>query len=402
MLLAEQPNVSGAAPSMLRCGLLADDLTGACDAGIQFAQRGFSTLVRVGAGERPAELAVMVTNSRHDPPEAARAKVRLACQKLREEGREILFKKIDSTLRGNLGVELATVLESSVVRLAVVAPSFPAQGRTLEAGRLRVNGIAAARGQLPALLREQGVERVAHIPRQCLVSGARALAARLEEAAQAAPAVAVIDAITQEDLNLIAQVAADYPSKILMVGSAGLASAVARLLAKRLGRRPPPTHTPDPSGKPGLVALLVGSTTSVTTAQVGQFAVTHRCAIFELPSTDLWPIRRALRERRHLILRVAFRGELRRCLARCRKVFADHDVRGVILSGGHTATLVSEAWEAGGIELEHEIAPGLPWGRIIGGPVEGLPIATKAGSFGDSGALVEIAEFLARQPKVCG
>ncbi|MBZ5561292.1 MAG: hypothetical protein LAP13_02615 [Acidobacteriia bacterium] len=400
MLLGTQPDVSCASDRGVRCGMIADDLTGACDAGVQFAERGFSALVRVGVGEEAAEIAVMVTNSRNDPPEAARAKVLHACETLHKERRAVLFKKIDSTLRGNLGAEIATALESSGASLALVAPSFPAQGRTLEAGRLRINGIAMARGHLPTLLREQGVERMAHISRQFLIGGARALTARLDEAAKTAPTVVTVDAITEEDLVLLAQAAEDYPARILMVGSAGLAAAVAQLLATRYARRASPLGQAQSAAKAGLVALVVGSTTPVTAAQLTQFMVTHRCAVFDLPTTNLWPIRRALRERRHVILRVAFQGELRRCLARCRKVLIEHDVRGVILSGGETATMACEAWEARGIRLEREIAPGLPWGRLAGGPAEGLPLATKAGSFGDRDALNVMAEFLAQQPKV--
>ncbi len=400
MLLSPQFDVPDAGARVLRCGVLADDLTGACDAGVQFAERGIATWVRTGVAAEAAEIEVMVTNSRDDPPAMACAKVQRACKTLREEGRELLYKKIDSTLRGNLGIEIAAALESCGATLALVAPSFPAQGRTLEAGRLRVNGVALARGRLPNLLHEQGIAGVTHIPRQCLTGGGKALIARLDEAAKAAPMVVTIDAITQEDLGFIAQAAGDYPARILMVGSAGLAMAVAQLLATRHGRHasPPP---PAEGAKAGLVALVVGSTTPATAEQLTQFMVTHRCAVFDLPTTNLWPLRRALREQRHVILRVAFQGELRRSLARCRKVFTDHDVRGVILSGGETATLACEAWEAAGIRLEGEIAPGLPWGRLAGGPAQGLPLATKAGGFGDRKALNIMAEFLAQQPKVC-
>ncbi len=399
MFLSPEFDVPSIGARGVRFGLLADDLTGACDAGVQFAHRGFSTLVRTGAAQEAAEIEVRVTNSRDDPPEVARAKVQSACKSLREEGRELLYKKIDSTLRGNLGAEIGAALEFCGASLALVAPSFPAQGRTFEAGRLRVNGVALARGHLLNLLREQGIARAAHIPRQCLAGGAKALIARLDESAKAAPMAVTVDALTQEDLGLITQAAAEFPARVLMVGSAGLAIAVAQLLARRYGRRRSPPR-PAEGAKAGLVALVVGSTTPVTAEQLTQFIVTHRCAVFDLPTTNLWPIRRALREERHVILRIAFRGELRRCLARCRKVFTDYDVRGVILTGGETATVACEAWEAAGIRLECEIAPGFPWGRLAGGPADGLPLATKAGGFGDRDAMNVIAAFLSRQPKV--
>ena len=76
-------------------------------------------------------------------------------------------------------------------------------------------------------------------------------------------------------------------------------------------------------------------------------------------------------------------------------ILADSAVRGVILSGGDTAELVCRALKATGIKLEREIAPGIPWGRFVGGHADGMAIATKAGGFGEENSLVVITDFLA-------
>jgi uncharacterized protein YgbK (DUF1537 family) len=390
-----------ASPPAARYGVIADDLTGACDAGVQFA--GFSALVRLDPAvpvDTDVELTVLVTHSRRDPPETARAKIQSACQQLREEGRTLLYQKIDSTLRGNLGVEISAAQEFSGASLAIVAPAFPAQGRALAGGWLHVAGSASRRTHLPTLLRDQGVARVAHLGRNSLAGGPQAVRMQIDQAAQEA-AVLVMDATSPEDLDFIARAAMDCQASVLAVGSAGLAAAVARLLAMQYHRAArSQSHPRQAEGKPGPVALLLGSTTPTTAEQTAHFIMNHRSAVFDLPSSNLRLVRLALRERRHLILNVAFRGELRRCLTRCLKVFKDYQVRGVILSGGDTAALVCQAWEVAGIQLESEIAPGIPWGHLAGGPAQGMPVATKAGGFGDRDALTVMAAFLAGRPQV--
>ena len=97
----------------IRFGMIADDLTGACDAGVAFALAGFTTIVRLSESEaEPAEAIVIPTNSRNDPPEMARRKVERACRAFIEDGGEIVYKKIDSTLYGNVAVEIAAVQRS--------------------------------------------------------------------------------------------------------------------------------------------------------------------------------------------------------------------------------------------------------------------------------------------------
>jgi len=216
--------------------MLADDLTGACDAGVQFALRGFSTVVRVSPqASEDADLVVLPTHSRNDPPEEACRKVRQACQTLLEEGRELIFKKIDSTLYGNIGVEIEAAMEACRFREAFVAPAFPAQGRRVIDGWLNVEG-SDRRLYLPALLGNR-------------------------------PGIRWFDAATQEDLKRAAQLAFD--AEALPVGSAGLAIEVAALLP--VGQAVPPVHHP----AQGEVLFVVGSTNPVTLAQVAHLKADH-------------------------------------------------------------------------------------------------------------------------------
>ena len=98
-------------------GVIADDLTGAFDTGVQFRNWGMS--VEVFRGSRsledfPSESDVVVvdTESRYDDPETAYGKVFKATEKILSLGVNWLFKKIDSTLRGNLGSEIDAVMDA--------------------------------------------------------------------------------------------------------------------------------------------------------------------------------------------------------------------------------------------------------------------------------------------------
>src|SRR4051795_5587820 len=124
-------------------GVVADDLTGAADGGVQLARAGYRTAVafhgapiaRDGSG---LDALVLDTDSRALATDSARARVRDAARAV--AAAPIVLKKIDSTLRGHVGAEVAAALEASGRRVAIVAPAFPAAGRTTEGGVQRLDG----------------------------------------------------------------------------------------------------------------------------------------------------------------------------------------------------------------------------------------------------------------------
>jgi len=71
-------------------------------------------------------------------------------------------------------------------------------------------------------------------------------------------------------------------------------------------------------------------------------------------------------------------------------------VAGLVLTGGDAAIAVSRAVGAEALWLGGEVQSGVPWGRLAGGLAPGLPVVTKAGGFGDDGALLAAMRFLER------
>ena len=124
--------------------ILADDLTGANDAGVQFAKRGVPSVVLVenSLTELPSgyEVVVVNTESRHVPASEAARRVRQVAQLGMNAGVAHFFKKTDSTLRGNVGAELQALLEVTGEQNLPFVPAFPEMRRTTQAGIHYVEG----------------------------------------------------------------------------------------------------------------------------------------------------------------------------------------------------------------------------------------------------------------------
>jgi uncharacterized protein YgbK (DUF1537 family) len=120
----------------LDCLLVADDLTGACDAAVQFAARGIATSVLVSGAPDDARVLAISSESRDLPAGAIARAVESAIAVCPPAER--VFKKIDSTLRGNPGAEIDAACAALGCDAAVICPAFPALHRVVERGRLRV------------------------------------------------------------------------------------------------------------------------------------------------------------------------------------------------------------------------------------------------------------------------
>ena len=128
--------------------IIADDLTGALDTGVQFAAASLRTQVCVDAvipaqeWER-ADTQVLCINagSRHLPPEEAYCIVYDLCVQAKEHGASCVYKKTDSALRGNVGAELSAMRAALSLDSVPFVPSYPALGRVVSKGILYIDGI---------------------------------------------------------------------------------------------------------------------------------------------------------------------------------------------------------------------------------------------------------------------
>lgn len=127
--------------------IIADDLTGALDTAIQFSKRGIKTVVFLrpevnwNAIAADTRVAVVHTDSRHKSPEQAYQVVQACVQSACAHKVPILFKKIDSALRGCIGAELQALADNGENEILSVLPSYPAGGRLCKDGIQYWNGV---------------------------------------------------------------------------------------------------------------------------------------------------------------------------------------------------------------------------------------------------------------------
>ncbi|MFC6734198.1 four-carbon acid sugar kinase family protein [Haladaptatus sp. DYSN1] len=408
--------------------VVADDLTGAMDTGNEFARRGYATTVALGArlDDDAASVAVVNTESRYSSPVAAAEAIERA---VRETPAGVVYKKVDSTLRGNLVAEIDAALKATGADLAVVAPAFPANGRTTEDGIHRVNGTPVTEtaagndpdkpvetAHLPTLLSASD-HLVSHLPAATAEAGPEAVATSLAEIADSeGPAVVSCDARSAAHLAAIAEGSADSGLDIVYVGSAGL--------AEHVGVPTEPTEGEHADGPPRIedrearVLGIAGSTSPVTVEQVAAVPEALRVQL-DLRETVVNPetatadaatrTRTCLRKQNIALLetvgedadealRVGRERDIPEREIRSRisetlgavtaRLVTEETVTGLFLTGGAVAADVLGALGTEGIRLQGvAVESGVPIGRLVGGEAAGLPVVTKAGAFGETGTI---------------
>jgi len=384
--------------SDLPCAILADDLTGAADAGLPFAKRGYATTIWFAENQEADTTDVHVYNtaSRRDSPELAAAKVHRFCDSLKASKYPLIFKKLDSTLLGNLAAEIEAAMEALGFEVALIAPAFPAMGRTLVDGRLRLFGESTDPPQfLPELLREQGASGVAQVGLDVLKHGVETVTENLIQLVSQGARLLVFDSISQEDLRGIVQAAELLEARTLLAGSGALAGEI----AVNMPFVPASERTvSEQTDMPGRLLLVIGSGNPVTERQINRLLLLRPVVPLE-PGTigDIG----SLSEGNHILLRVEL-GKRFEHFAATFAALLDSSLRGIVLSGGDTAEAVARRLNAEGIKLGGEIVPGVPWGQFIGGRAAGLLVATKSGGFGADESLVKAVDFLDYQSKYFG
>jgi D-threonate/D-erythronate kinase len=361
--------------------IVADDLTGACDSGTLFAGGAPVPLTVWPQSPPPAVVRVVDTETRSRMPEDAARCVREAATAV--PGTRY-FKKIDSTLRGRIGAEVDALMDTIGAPGALVCPAFPAQGRVVLDRLLLVDGLAVAETALAAdpdfpdpparggssgssvveLLRGQIDRALAWVPIDQVRESGDRLAARLR---RLRGTVVIADAESESDLDALVDAALALDPPPLLVGSAGLA----RALAERLGFLAEPVALP--AGRRWLI--VAGSRHPATRRQV-EAAREAGLRVLVTPETDV-------RGRTRAAARLA--AETKRVLDR-----EGADV--VAITGGETTLALYQALGATRIDLIGAPAPGLAYGYLRAPAYPELAILTKAGGFGTPELFVSLAK----------
>jgi D-threonate/D-erythronate kinase len=337
--------------------IVADDLTGACDAGTLFARKAPVPVTVWPDSPGAAEVAVVDTESRHLARDEATARVRGAVA--RRLGTTSWFKKIDSTLRGHVGAEIVALLEATGTPSAITCPAFPSEGRVVLDRVLRVEGAAVA--HVVERIRSETDRPLAWIPLAEVRTGVAALAERL---ARLAGMIAVADAETDADLDTIVGAALALDRAPLLAGSAGLAQP----LAERLGLRAKRASLPG-----GRWLVVAGSLHPATRRQLAE---ARRAGVRVLATADAED---------------ADEGDAAVTLAReAAGLLATESFDLIALTGGDTAVAFYRTLGAARLDLVGAPRPGLAFGHVRAPGHPALPVLTKAGGFGPPDLFVSL------------
>lgn len=398
--------------------ILADDLTGAADCAIAFRRRGRAAAVIWGetAWEEGIPILSYDADSRGLSEVVAAGRHATLLRRFHGAGRR-LFKKIDSTLRGQPAAEIAATLapcrDVHGHAFGILAPAFPATGRTTVDGRVRVGGRPLEdtevwrrdhrydSADLGVVLATAGLAS-----RTLTLATVRGggLAEALAEIASVPDRIAICDAETDDDLRRIAEAGLAMEDSPFFVGSAGLAHALA-------ASEPSQVLDPVCIGREGHGALfVVGSMAEISRAAarrlVADGSVMHLPVTPETLLTDsdaradlATRVAERLAAGRDVLVEIVLAGEpdtslgpqLAHALADALGPVAEW-VGALAATGGETAAALLTSLDIRGIQLADEIEPGVSLGLTLGRL--SIPIATKAGAFGDADSLVRIRDRL--------
>ncbi|NGP45154.1 four-carbon acid sugar kinase family protein [Bacillaceae bacterium SIJ1] len=423
-----------------RFGMIADDLTGANDSGIQLKEKGLETSVYFEIpepGKQLDEAIVLDTDSRARDKENAYHATKTAALFLKENGYQHIYKKMDSTLRGYIGTELMALDDVFEPTFIVVAPAYPPYGRTTKNGVHLLNGVPVSetelandpkhpvkQAHLPTLIESETGKNTALI--SGLLEGTPddwMLA--LNEFKQKEIKYLISDAATIEDLRHMADMIHQFSSDVIWSGSAGLAEVLPGVLNVEKQRSDRAVHLASSA-----VMTVCGSLSQTTQQQVRYAAQQEGVATIDI-DTELmflgdWDKQAetyyeasvaAIRAGKDVVLYVPSTSEMREKVSRRAEklgmtpldigkristalgaltnqiVATCPELNALVLTGGDTAKDVAKSLGATGFSLNHQLEAGIPLGDLIGIDRK-IKVVTKAGAFGTESSIYRAMQTL--------
>jgi uncharacterized protein YgbK (DUF1537 family) len=428
---------------MPQCIVIADDLTGANATGVLLRKMNYKAYTVMNAERielttaEECDCLLFPTDSRGVDPVIAYNRVYNVSNLLKDEQVQVYAKRIDSTLRGNLGSETDAMLDAlGDEYIAIVAPCFPSSGRIVIGGYMLVNGLPLHKtdiaidpktpvkiSEVAVLFTEQSKYQVSSIYMKDMMHGKHYLANKMNECVERGSRILVLDCVTQEDLDLIADAVITSKRKVIAVDPGVFTATLARKLIV-------------PSRKEGKSKILavVGSVNPNTRKQMEELWLSQRIhnvfvetkKLLEDPDTREAEIDRVVQDvltecDRNIVSTVTGDGiypenridfapymekyqcsmdevtdKINTAFAEITyRIFrAEPTFRGLYTSGGDVTVAVCTRFQTAGLSLQDEVLPLAAYGQFLKGEFEGVHIITKGGSQGNSDAINRCITYL--------
>lgn len=412
--------------------IVADDFTGSNDTGVQFSKKNLKTIVltdwnKFNQASEICDIIVVDTESRFDSSKAAYNKVFDLGTKLKENNIKYVYKKIDSTFRGNIGSEISGVMDAIGTNRCILVPALPSNGRTTLDGKVYVKGVLLEetevskdpktpvnKSYIPAIISEQTDKKVKVININEIKKGKNCLNNKIQELFSAGDNIIVIDAVADDDMKLIASTISEIDGSILYSGSAGLAE----YLSKHL----------DIQSKKRSGVILAGSVSDVTRKQIEYAEKEKNVSVIDIDLAKMFNdsekeknrivllAEKLVNDGEDFIIRSApsresvklgneigsmkklssyevsdtianFMGEIGKV------IIENYEISGMLMTGGDIAIKTINHLGITGTFIKNEIMPGIPYGYFVEENFKDITIALKAGAFGKEDAIVKTLEF---------
>ena len=396
-------------------GAIADDFTGGTDLAGMLHEAGARTVLVFGDGEVPGncDATVVCLKSRAVAAADACRMTVDALERLRaHDPRQIYFKycsTFDSTPKGNIGPVTDALLNELGEPFTLAIPALPVNGRTQYMGHLFEDGLPLAESTMRThplnpmtdsnLVRWLGRQTPSQVWLLRLPAVVGDLSAEAERLRREGVEIALADALTQRDLEALAEVFADLP---LLTGGSGMGMTLPAVWARRGWMKEREAATEETKGGPALI--LAGSCSAATLAQLralgGAQASIDAVALLDDPEAEtgrvLKEARRQLREQGYAVIRSSATAEEREAAGVDAQIVAEEletlfgviaatladDISRLIVAGGETAGAVTAALGVEAAEVVRIIDPGVPAIRPVGGPA--MTLVLKSGNFGSA------------------
>lgn len=428
---------------MPQCVVIADDLTGANATGVLLKKMDYQAYTVMNS-ERielsalsDCDCVLYPTDSRGVDPQTAYDRVQNVCNLLKNDEVRVYSKRIDSTLRGNLGSETDAMLDSlGEDYVAIVAPCFPSSGRIVIGGYMLVNGLPLHKtdiaidpktpvkvSEAAVLFEEQSKYQVSSILMKDMMHGTEYLSYLMNTYVAEGSRIIVCDCVTQEDLDLIADAVIASKLKIVAVDPGVFTATLARKLI-----------VPTEREQKSRILAVVGSVNPHTQKQMEELWLSQKTYNVFVKTKELLEdedrrqaeIGRVVEEilskcHRNVVStvtgdgiypenRIDFGPYMKRYDATMDEVTgliniglaeiayrifkAEPSFRGLYTSGGDVTVSVCERFQTAGLSLADEVLPLAAYGQFLKGEFEGVHIITKGGSQGGNDAINRCITYL--------
>lgn len=407
----------------LHLGCIADDFTGATDLAGMLVKAGMRTAQMIGVPQEPLpsdiDAVVIALKSRTTPAEDAVAESLAALKWLQQAGCSQFYFKycstFDSTERGNIGPVTDALMTALDTPFTIACPAFPENKRTIFKGHLFVGDVLLSDSgmrdhpltpmtdaNLVRVLQRQTRRKVGLLGHETVAAGASSIRAQMDALRREGIEIAIVDAISNDDLMQIGAACADLP---LVTAGSGIALGLPQNF-RRNGTRAPGAGADALPPVAGLRAVISGSCSVATQAQVAQAIASG------MPAFAIDPLRLAAGEDMAgaaidwaapllaagpvLIYATASPERVKaaqaeigaeragalveQALSAVATALVALGVRQLVVAGGETSGAVVSALEIKGLRIGPQIDPGVPWTASLG--EQPLALALKSGNFG--------------------